>query len=154
MKIFSTAALLALCLFLLSCQKEDKPTPTKTDHISASAWKYDGGGVDGNKDGTIDLTFPPGTLDACRTDNTLKFEKNGTGVTDEGTLKCSTSDPQTSSFTWSFTGGETSLVMGGNIFSLLNGTFKVLDLNATSFRLSKDTVLSGQNVAVIVNLKH
>ena len=154
MKIFSTASVLCFVLLLLSCQKEDNPTPTKSDHISASAWKYDGGGVDGDRNGTIDLLFPAGTLDPCRTDNTLKFEKNGTGVSDEGTTKCNTNDPQSSSFNWSFGGGETSLVMSGNIFPLLTGTFRILDLNATTFRLSKDTVLSGQNVAVIVNLKH
>ena len=154
MKIFSTASVLCFALFLLACQKEDNPTPTKTDHISSSSWKYDGGGVDGDKNGTVDLQFPAGTLDPCRTDNTLKFERNGTGISDEGTAKCNTSDPQSSSFKWNFTSGETALVMSGNIFPLLNGTFRILDLNATTFRLSKDTVLSGQNVAVIVNLKH
>jgi hypothetical protein len=154
MKIFSTLSLLFAASLLFSCQKEDDDEPTKTDHISASAWLYNGGGVDGNKDGQIDLAFPPGTLEACRTDNSLKFEKNGTGVSEEGATKCNTGDPQSSSFNWNFADNEATLVMSNNVYSLLNGRFKILELSASAFRLSKDTVILGQNSAVIVNLKH
>ncbi|HEV7332205.1 MAG TPA: hypothetical protein VGN63_14305 [Flavisolibacter sp.] len=155
MKIFSTAGVLCFCLFLLSCQKEDdNEEPTKADHISTSAWVYKDGGIDGTKDGVVDLPFPPGTIEACRIDNTLKFEKNGTGTSGEGATKCNANDPQSTSFNWSFADNEGTLVMSNNVYALLNGRFKILELNSTSFRVSKDTVLSGQNLAIIVNLQH
>lgn len=155
MKIFSTATLLSLCWFLLSCEKEEEnDEPTKTDHITAAAWVYKDGGIDGTADGVVDLPFPPGTIEACRIDNTLKFEANGTGNSGEGPTRCNANDPQSTTFNWSLADNEGTLVMSNNVYALLNGRFKILELNATSFRVSKDTMLSGSNVAILVNLQH
>jgi hypothetical protein len=158
MKIFSTALLLftGFSLFLLSCQKDPAPATTsaKTTNITTSAWLYEGGGVDFDKNGSVDYPLPAGTLAACQLDNTLKFNKDNTGVADEGTTKCNASDPQTATFRWNFADNENSLQVNGNLSPVLNGSFKILALTATNFSLSKDTVLSSQNVAIIVNLKH
>lgn len=136
------------------CQKKSDP-PTKTDHISSAPWMHESSGVDGDRNGTIDFTFAAtGTVPPCRLDNILTFKKDNTGITDEGALKCNTSDPQTSNFGWGFADSETALNINGNVFPVLNGKFKIMALTATSFSLSRDTVINSQNVAVIVNLKH
>lgn len=155
MKIFSTPHfLIVLSVCFIGCQKKSDPAPTKADHISSSAWKYESGGIDGDKNGTIDFSFSSANVPACYSDNTILFNKNQTGVTNEGATKCNASDPQTSPFTWSFADNQTNLTISGNVFPLLNGRFKVLTLTSTNFSLSKDTVMASQNVALIVNLVH
>lgn len=149
---------LFFCFCLLACDKKPDPAPvSKTDHLTASPWMYQSAGIDSNRDGTIDIAVPPGFAPGCRIDNTLSFQRNNTGVTDEGASKCNTGDAQTTPFNWSFADAEASVVVGNNIFTVLNGKFKLLTLSATSFSLTKDTViaqLSAQPVALVVNLKH
>lgn len=159
MKILSALFASAVgCLLVAGCQKSgtDGNQTTKTDHLTASAWKYESGGADPDRNGTIDLQASA-FLPPCNLDNTATFNKNNTGVADEGAAKCNTTDPQSGNFTWSFADGETSLNMNTTIFTLLNGRFKIGALNATALTLTKDTVItaiSSQPIQLIVNLKH
>src|SRR6478672_8767305 len=104
---------------LLSCKKK-KEEPTKTQLITSSSWKYDNGGIDQDRNGSVDFTFEStGLLQPCILDNTGKFNSDGSGLADEGATKCNTTAPQTTAFTWSFQNNETELKLtGSGLFGL------------------------------------
>jgi hypothetical protein len=145
---------------LLSCKKKKDEPPTKTEMLTSSSWKYESGGIDQDRNGTVDFTFEStGLLQPCILDNTGTFSSNGTGVADEGATKCNTTAAQTTAFTWNFQNNETELqVLGSGLFGL-GGKFKIKELTSTRLALTKDTTvtLSGMpptTVGLIVNLKH
>jgi hypothetical protein len=47
----------------------------------------------------------------CYKDNTIKFNTNGTGAEDEGSTKCSSSDPQTIPGQWVFNSDKTVITI-------------------------------------------
>jgi hypothetical protein len=156
MKIFSTAGALCFCLLLVSCQKDDDE-PTKTEEISSSPWVHESSGIDSDKNGTIDIPLLLAGVPECRLDNVLTFRADGTATAGEGATKCNDSDPTTTNFNWSFADNETTLNLSGNVFSQLNGSFKIKTLNSTNFSLTRDTVITSPitiNATIIVNLKH
>lgn len=157
MKIFSPLPIAILMLNVMGCHKTDviNPNiPTKTDLVSASAWKVNDVGLDQDKNGTIDLSLL-GQLLACQADNTILFKKDNTGVTDEGTTRCNTTDPQTTNFNWSFADAEANINVSNSILTPINGKSKVLELSATALTLSKDTTITGLgNTTLVVKLKH
>ncbi len=101
MKIFLVVTCLLTVICFLSCSKDSGPdvisAATKLDNISSGAWKYESGGVDQDKNGTIDI---PGSalFGSCSLDNTIIFKKDNTGITDEGGTKCNSSDPQSAQY--------------------------------------------------------
>lgn len=159
MKNITLLLLASVCLF--SCDNgNDDNDQSKTHHLTASSWKYESGGVDQDRNGTIDLTFEStGLLQSCLLDNTGKFNSDGSGIADEGATKCNATLPQTTPFNWNFTSNETLLnISGAGLFGL-NGQFKVRELTETKMSLSKDSTLSSPGapsvtVALIVNMKH
>ena len=156
-----TWLLLSSCL-LASCDNgnDDETDNSKTHHITMATWKYESGGVDQDRNGTTDVSFEStGLLQSCTLDNTGKFNADGSGVADEGATKCNASLPQTTPFTWSFASNETLLNVGGAGLLGLNGQFKIRELTADKFSLSKDSTvtfpgLPPVTVSLIVNLKH
>lgn len=147
MKIFSSLiGIILSALLLTNCQKKSDPAPnqtTKTDHLTASTWKVIDVGIDLNKDGQIDPSGSALGVFPCLADNTLLFKKDNTGTADDGTTRCSTSDPQTTTINWSFADAEKSLNISNSSISLINGKSKIIELNAGSLILSKDTTISG-----------
>ena len=161
MKNFSTLlGLLLSALLFTNCSKKSDPDPapaTKTDHLTSSAWKYDNAGIDLNKDGTIDQplsSIAPGVLQTCQTDNLLTFKKDNSGSVDEGATKCNPADNATTTFNWSFADNETNLNISNNVFAIMNGKSKIVSLTANNLALSRDTLFAGQNLALVVSLKH
>ncbi len=160
MKYFSNSWL--LLVLILACNKNDqKKEPTKTELLTSQSWKYDSGGVDQDRNGTVDFTFAStGLLQPCILDNTGTFNANGTGIADEGATKCSVTAPQTTPFNWNFQNNETEINVVGPAFFGLGGKFTVKELTTTALSLSKDTTvtLTGfpapMTIALIVNLKH
>lgn len=160
MKIFCSLAVCGTFLLIACNKKSDPPVnqPSKTDHISASAWTYENAGIDNDKNGTIDLplsAIAPTFIPACLIDNKISFNRNNSGSVDEGPSKCNATDPQTSNFSWNFADNEANLNISNNVFALLNGKSKIVSLTATNFTLSKDTTIAPLgNVALVVALKH
>jgi hypothetical protein len=156
MKCTSYLLLPLLSLIVFSCGKDDQPKqPTKTEIIAQATWKYDNGGIDNDKNGTVDIPATGALLLACQADNTLLLNTNGTGVIDEGTTKCNTTDPQSMPITWNFTNNETALRLSGGSVLGIGGEFKVLELSTTKLSLSKDTTIAFLGpVALVLNLKH
>ena len=134
---------------------DDQPSGSaKTQTLTQTSWKFDNAGLDANKDGTIDTDISS-QINACVKDNTVKFEPNGSGTSDEGPTQCATSPGQTVPFTWAFASNETVLTISGNAVAGLGGQFKILTLSDTKLSLSKDTTVPiFGNVALIANLKH
>ena len=161
MKIFSSLVfLLTANLVLVSCDKDSDPDPqdsAKVNNLTASSWKYENAGLDNDKNGTVDVSLSvlaPGASQACRIDNVLTFKKDNTGTTDEGATKCNAADPQTTTFNWNLSDNETNLNISNNPLAILNGKSKIVALSETAFALSRDTVIGGTNVTLLVTLKH
>lgn len=150
--------LLPALFLVLGCDDDDDDDmpsgSAKTQTLTQTSWKFDNAGLDANKDGTIDTDISS-QINACVKDNTVKFEPNGTGTSDEGPTQCPTSPGQTVPFNWSFTSNETVLNISGNAVAGLGGQFKILTLTDTRLSLSKDTTVPFVgSVALIANLKH
>lgn len=159
MKIFSSFLVLAvISTCFVNCGKDSNPDPTPASanmtNITASAWTYETVGLDGDRNGTIDLPVPPGTVPTCLSDNKLTFKSDNTAIADEGATKCNSSDPQTSTFNWNFADNESNLNISTPVFGVFSGKLKIISLTNTSFVLAKDTVLSSQPMYLIVKLKH
>ena len=146
------------CFIVLSCKKDKEPT--RTDLLTASKWIYDNGGIDQDKNGTVDIPFSAtGLLLPCIMDNSGTFHTDGTGIADEGSSRCDPSFPQSTPFTWKFLNNETEMeVFGTGLFGF-GGRFSVVELTDTKFTMSKDTAVAFPgvpplSVALIINLKH
>lgn len=155
MKIFLPVLCFVFTLCLVSCQKKSDPTPqpTKTEQITASAWRLDTAGIDQDRNGTIDFSVM-NLIGGCVRDNSLSFKTTNTGTTDEGLTKCNATDPQTTNFNWSFSDAEANLNISNSILTPLNGKSKILELSSTILKLTRDTVISGFTAAIVVQLKH
>jgi hypothetical protein len=126
-KLILFPGMLFLSLTFFSCNKNDSPGPTNTDHITNSPWKFDkatSGGADVSS-----------FVNACYKDNTMIFQANGNGSLDEGATKCNAGDPQTTNFTWNFTNNGSTLNVTGGIFAGQSGSFTVITLNETQMVL-------------------
>lgn len=155
MKIFF--AFSTLCFFtanVLSCSKNATTESgiTKTTFITSASWRLDDIGADQNRDGKIDASAF-GLLPDCSKDNTITFKSDNTGITDEGAVICSSTTP-TAPFNWNFADAETNIKVTNSTFGSINGTSKIIELNASSLSLTKDSTIGGITTAFIVKLKH
>lgn len=147
-------AILALSVFMTACHKEHasgNSTSTTVNLITQSPWIFETSGLDLNKDGTID--YVDTTVTSCFKDNTYLFNKDSTGVMDEGATKCNASDPQTVDFTWSVSGTNPQVIKA-NVNSLLANGIKIYSISSAEFKLYKDTTYLGVSLYYIVSLKH
>ena len=147
---------LAMAVLFYSCKKEKSTGSDKPQLITASTWVFSTAQIDQNNDGVGDVAVPPSVLTPCYTDNTLTFSANGSGVLDEGAAKCNSTDPQTVSFTWSFTNAEQGINFSTAIFPGATGDFKIVKLDASTLILSKLVTLTGfpSQVTVIITFIH
>jgi hypothetical protein len=139
---------------LYSCsEKETDPQPTRTELLTNGSWKYDSGGVDSDRNGTIDITIESTGFPACRLDNIGTFQNGGLGINDEGPTKCNAGDPQTTNFNWSLTDSDSKLNISGSGFFGASGQFNVRTLTNAQLSISKDTMVGSFNALLIVNMK-
>ena len=121
-------AVISLFSFSISsCDKNDTPPPSNTDHITKSSWKFSAA-----KAGGIDVTAQ---VPACFKDNTMVFLANGTGTISEGSNVCSPASPAT--FTWVFQNNGTELNMSTPIVAGGSGVFTIVTLNETILTVSQ-----------------
>ena len=148
---------LGFLLVFVACNKDDddKTTQTKTQLLTSGSWKYESGGVDVDRNGSVDITLEStGAVPPCLLDNIATFSADGSGVNDEGPTKCDNSLPQTAPFNWSFANNETAINLSGTGFAGVTGQFKISTLTTTNFTIAKDTTVLGLPASLIVNLKH
>src|SRR5436189_4527243 len=99
-------ALISIGFITYGCNKDDDNNSTddvkaKVQLITSATWKYDTAAIS-DKDGNPTLALPSGIIQSCDKDNTITFKSDSTGTLNQGTTKCSPSDPQTTSFKWWF----------------------------------------------------
>ena len=143
MKIPDLAFLLTGLIFMACNKDDDNSTPPVTafDLLTSGTWSIDTIAFDADKNGTIDTPIPGG-FQACDLDNTLTFNKDSTGIYDEGPSKCATVDPQSIDFGWQLKSGDSVINFSGNLPDELKGDVNILTLTNTQFILSKRIVLT------------
>lgn len=164
MKRLIVSAATGTVILIAACSKNNgtstptNPTPTPTDSvtsadlITAHIWKIDTIAFDSNKDGVIDMGVPGG-LKPCDMDNTLMFNKDSTGIFDEGALKCVDTVAQSDPFTWYFKNSDSVVNITGSIPGELHGDINVLKLNDSVLLMSKTIPYGSSTVNLIVSLK-
>ena len=140
------AALCFTSLFFSNCNKTDNPPPTNSDYITKAQWKFDKATSSG-----ADVS---GFLDACYKDNLMTFQMNGNGVFDEGLIKCNSSDPQTTNFTWNFVNDGSLLNVSAGIIAGQSGNFTIISLNDTQMVLEGTISTGSGNITGQIYFKH
>jgi len=141
---------------LPACSKDDDPAPTETqtELLVKSSWKFDK--AEASLIGDISSQLEP-----CLKDNLLIFaaasasSTSGTGTLDEGSTKCDSSDPQTSSFNWELVNDGAVLRSSVILFPGGSADFTIVSLTGTSLVLSQQmTIDPYPATTVTVSLKH
>lgn len=155
MKCLFTVAVFTSILVSASCSKNESAGSTKTELLVSAPWKYNDAGLDVNKDGFIDTGLPPGYLYDCDKDNTITFKNDGTGIIDEGAVKCDPANPQTTPFTWTFKNGETVINFPTAVLPNISGDVTIHTLTSTELVLLKEiNIGTPTTINVIMKLKH
>src|SRR5688572_23997038 len=96
-------------IIFVSCSKKDNTTKSQTEFLTQKSWKFEIYGLDENNDGIIEES-ENGML-ACEADDVYTFNANGTGVYSGGALECSSGEPPTIDFGWTFSNNGTELAI-------------------------------------------
>ena len=134
-------------LFFTNCDKNDDPpappTPTKTELITKSSWKFSSA-----KAGGIDVTAQ---IPACFKDNTITFvASGGTGTISEGANVCA--PPAPANFTWSFQSSETQLNLNTPLITGGSGLFTIVKLDAVNLVVSQNMTIPPSVTPINVEL--
>jgi hypothetical protein len=150
--LWIVTALITLAAAWAACSKNssNSNSNSRVSLMTQAIWKYDTSGIDLNKDGTIDIAD---TLQACFKDNTYQFNKDSTGILNEGAIKCNSTDPQTSAFSWTISSGNPA-ILKSDVAPILAEGLTVLTLSSTKLTVYKDTTIQGIGLWYIFSLKH
>lgn len=156
-KYFFLIILGATAITLGSCKKDKgNSSEDKTALLTATVWKYDTAAIDFDNDGVMDTAIPEGIIEDCLKDNTIAFVSDGTGVADEGALKCTEYDPQATPFTWTFAPNSSSTIeFTGSLFAGIEGEAKLITLTSDVMELSTSyELVPGFSARIIIRMKH
>lgn len=96
-------------IICVSCSKTENTGKSQTELLTQKSWKFEVYGLDENNNGIIEEA-ENGML-ACEADDVYIFNANGTGVYAGGALQCSTGEPPTIDFGWTFSNNGTELAI-------------------------------------------
>jgi len=94
-------------ILLFACSKKDS-VATKTELLTSGSWNLTAVMADNDGNGTYE-TDEFASFPACFKDNYFSFLAGGIAEINEGTTKCSPTDPQTETGSWQLTQNETHL---------------------------------------------
>jgi Lipocalin-like domain len=124
--VIQCLSVVALAFTLFACKK-DAATPTKTELLTAHAWKITAS--EATLNGVKQDIFAQ--MSTCERDNFETFKTDKTFVSDEGATKCDPSDPQTAQGKWTFLTNDTKLELtvtdGGSSYTI---TYDIGELTA------------------------
>jgi hypothetical protein len=141
--------LLSFFSLILSCKKKDS-TPTKTDFLTASAWKVTGERMMVGSGAWVDVHAQASN---CDKDNLVYFKTGGVYEEKEGATKCNQSDPDiVSSGTWALMNNETEFYLTINGATPIKA--KILRLDGSHFELEVKEQINNQTVTVQVTMGH
>lgn len=128
MNYLSTCALLAaMATLMVSCKKDSTAPATKSDLLTAKAWR------------TTDITVSGQSVyispffEACDKDDFIRFNTNKSSTYDQGAQRCDPNDPQTQAGSWELTTNDTKLKLTDPDGDVLEG--EIVTLNATTLVL-------------------
>jgi Lipocalin-like domain len=152
--VLKVLAIIILFTAAASCKKSNADTTaapkSKTILLTQASWKIQSVSQDTNKDNVGDLDVTT-AIKACQLDNTYTFKTDNTGSMDEAAAKCTSTDPQTTTFTWVFKNTETIL---SGTFSFTNGDATIISMNDTNLVVAYDDVVGATTYHFIATLKH
>ena len=131
-KLILATILCFTALFFTDCNKNDNPTPSSTDYITKSSWKFSSA-----KAGGADVTAQ---VPACFKDNTMLFLINGTGTINENSTICSPASP--SNFTWVFQNNGTEINLSTRIVTGGSTVFTIVLLNDVNLVVSQTMTIA------------
>jgi len=130
-----------------SCTDEPIKPKTKTELLTASAWKIKEFTVNPGIDiGGVVITDFLTQLDPCDIDDLNIYKADGNGIIDEGPTKCNPSDPQTTTFKWVFNPDETKITEDNT------DTYDIIQLDETTFKTT--IIADGSEIGGIAGLKY
>ncbi|MDI3322298.1 lipocalin family protein [Pinibacter soli] len=160
MKQFTkNAALLILAAAVIAgCQKDDSSNnggASKTQLLTSGNWKltsdYFDPAIDYDGDGRVEnevFNF----YSACDKDDLLIFKTDGGLTLDEGTTKCSPTDPQVIQTTnWKFSNNESVILVGA---TGSEQSAQLLVLNATTLKIKVQFTELGVSYAETLTYTH
>ena len=149
-------SVLALSITFTSCKKDkDDPQPSKskTELLTNKYWRTTAATIDP----AIDL-FGTGTpttnlyaqYQDCTKDDLVRFESGGVYKEDEGATKCSATDPQVTTGTWTFNSSETAIT------TTISGSTSTVNITELTENTLKGTITENfggpVNYTITVNL--
>jgi hypothetical protein len=146
--------LLLAALALGSCKKNDDnspSSPSKTDLLTTKSWQpvtFTASSTAGGITSSIG-----GNVDACNTDDILKFGTDKSLLYDQGATKCDPNDPQTEKGTWDMPGDSKLTINSLTSTNLPDGTFDIKELTATTLHLNLSETSNGATTTYDMTLK-
>ena len=155
--ISSLSCLFLISMLLVNCSKKTNSSQASNVNmtlLTSAAWTYDTAGIGDDSSGTIVTGLPPGVLQQCQKEDTLYFYNNGTGAENAGPLKCDSTSPESTPFTWSFNTSQNAIISSDSLFAGFGGSITITSLTSTQLHLLK--VVTVQTIPFIVDiyLKH
>lgn len=145
---------IASTLAFTACKKDDKDNgATKSEHLMKGSWQIS----------AATLTFPLGeqdllaSMDDCQKDNLYIFNADKTITVDAGAVKCNASEQQqTTEGNWELTSNDSKLRIGGSSITQGFGNMEVevLQLDANTIKIKKDTAMGTLSGAIMVTLSN
>jgi hypothetical protein len=115
------------------------------DLLTRTPWKYEKAGFDSNKDGVFDALDP--RIAGCENDNTIVFRPDGTGLLEEGLIKCKPADPDSLPFMWAFQDNDSTIYFQDQYY-------RIRALNSDRFEIYADQNMGGISTRYIIIFKH
>ncbi len=150
-RLLLLSGILSVLILSIGCSKDDDdPTPpqtTKTELLVKGPWLL----LKAEAAGIGDVTDQ---LEDCMKDNILTFtstaNRQGTGIADEGALKCYAT--QQTAFTWTLDAAETTLTSDKPLFTGGSLDFTVVSLNETNLVVKQQMTIPGAPMPFMVTL--
>lgn len=131
--------LLGLALAFVAC-KDDEASKTNTEKLTSGKWKITASVAKFTFNGIEQTVDVYANLPACKKDNTVEFKTDGTVIADEGATKCSPTDPQEETGTWTFEQNEMHLHVVGTDYSF---EAEIVELTDSVLKVKYDTTSGG-----------
>lgn len=131
----------------IACKKKEKAPPTKTELLTQGKWKLSSASAAG---GLVDLMS---SIKDCQKDNTFTFNTDKTITVDEGATKCNDTAQQTvTDGNWALLNNDAQMSISGEKITVGFGaiTGDVVKIEATTFQIKKDTVVSNFQTSAIL----
>jgi hypothetical protein len=136
--------LILYTITFINCKKDNTTnTPvTKTDVLSGGSsktWVISKVTQQTAGSQPVDVTSQ---VASCEKDNLYTYKSNGVYIQDEGATKCTNSQPQTITGTFSFNADETELTVTNNLNPSSVGRVTVLELTTSNFNIRASELMS------------